>query len=371
MIFLRNKVAILYVINDLGLGGAQRIVADLACHSNKTLYTPIVCNFNISRGKEIEQELLKAGVKVVNFRSVVCRCFVNIWKLFHLIKKYKICIVHSHLFRSSLSATIAARLAGVRCVVSSEHNTTTFTTRPWFYRQAARLYLRLNTGSIAVSNAVRQSLISLYAAGVEKSVVIYNGIDLNIFAPERYNQLKLKHSSNRCFDVGTLIRQDPRKGFDIFLQCARKFKQRNRAVNFIAGFRGDSPFGTGDINWVRMDEGSHGTAKYLSRLDVFVLPSMEEGLGLAAIEAMAMGVPVVAAAVGGLKEVVRSEVDGLLVAAGDVAGFVAAIVRLKANPELAQYLAENGRKRVLACFSLERMVRETFDFYRVHCNAQK
>jgi glycosyltransferase involved in cell wall biosynthesis len=102
----------------------------------------------------------------------------------------------------------------------------------------------------------------------------------------------------------------------------------------------------------------------LTALDVVVVPSLSEASGLTALEALALGVPVVASSVGGLPEIVVDEETGLLVAAGDAAGIARAVARLLADPVLARALAAAGARLAEERFTAERMVDCYLRLYR-------
>jgi glycosyltransferase involved in cell wall biosynthesis len=104
-------------------------------------------------------------------------------------------------------------------------------------------------------------------------------------------------------------------------------------------------------------------AALLSAFDVFCLPSLWEGLPLALLEAMALGLPVVATAVDGILEVVGHEREGLLAASGDDAALAAALSRLARDPALARTLGEAGRRRVRERFTAQAMVEATARVY--------
>ena len=101
----------------------------------------------------------------------------------------------------------------------------------------------------------------------------------------------------------------------------------------------------------------------LKAFDVFVMPSITEGLGTSILDAMACSKAVVASAVGGIPEVVEREATGLLVPPRDASALGAAIVRLLRDPALAARFAAAGRARVEQRFTAERMVQETLDVY--------
>jgi glycosyltransferase involved in cell wall biosynthesis len=97
--------------------------------------------------------------------------------------------------------------------------------------------------------------------------------------------------------------------------------------------------------------------------DVFVLPSLHEGLGIAAMEAMAAGLPVVASKVGGLPEIVDDGDTGLLVPPGDAAAFATALRRIAGDPAWAQQLAQRGHARALARFTSRAMAEAVEAYY--------
>jgi glycosyltransferase involved in cell wall biosynthesis len=105
-------------------------------------------------------------------------------------------------------------------------------------------------------------------------------------------------------------------------------------------------------------------AGLLAAADVAVMPSLHEGLGVAALEAMAAGVPVVASRVGGLPELVGADAAGVLVPPGDAAALAAALRRLAADRGAARALGTAGRARVGARFTMAGMAAATLALYR-------
>lgn len=103
----------------------------------------------------------------------------------------------------------------------------------------------------------------------------------------------------------------------------------------------------------------HDVPQWLARMDIFVLPSLMEGLGLALLEAMALEKPVVATRVGGIPEIVEDGHSGLLVPPADAGALAQAIQRILADPELARRLGQAGYQRVATRFSAQRMLAQT------------
>jgi glycosyltransferase involved in cell wall biosynthesis len=103
---------------------------------------------------------------------------------------------------------------------------------------------------------------------------------------------------------------------------------------------------------------------YYELFDAFLLPSVNEGTPVSAIEALASGTPVVANSVGGVPDVVRHGIDGFLVEPGDVAGAADRLAELARDPALAERLGEAGKERVVPRYAVERLVDDVDRLYR-------
>ena len=361
----KRKIKILHVINDLGIGGAQRIVSDIVSNIDRKKFKPIVYNLNFVKDKTNQKIITQSGVKVIDFQALVIGDFRCIWPLLKIVKKEHIDIVHTHLCLASLFATIAARLASVKTIISTEHNTSTFDTRPWLYRIAARVFLSLNCHVIAISQAVKQVIERTSKRAAQKTKIIYNGINDSFFEPDRYNGAGVKQkTSTSKYRVGTFYRSDSRKGFDYFARCAEMMGTQNHEIEFVAAVNSATTFNEyPNVRPYVLNAGKEGVGEFLSIINVFVLPSLEEGLGIAALEAMAMQKPVVVSDVGGLKEVVKHEIDGLRVPCGDVEAMSRAITRLRNEPGFSFKLGKNARRSVEERFTLKRMIRQVEELY--------
>ncbi len=176
-----RKLRIMYVINDLDVGGAQRLLVNVLKYLNFSLLDVYVYNLNYSPSSYLRDELLKAGAKLYDFSPLFLGDFRCILPLYKCLKQNRIDVVHTHLCLANLWGTIAARMAGIESVISTEHNTSTWVTRPLYYRYAARLYSVLNRMLVCVSDAVRCAIMQTSPRLAKKSIVIYNGRDLERF----------------------------------------------------------------------------------------------------------------------------------------------------------------------------------------------
>jgi glycosyltransferase involved in cell wall biosynthesis len=246
-------------------------------------------------------------------------------------------------------AVVAGRLARVPRVLVTHHT-------PDLPRQdnpAGRLWQRL--GWAARPEVIYTSEGDRRADGREPSHVVPLGIDVDCFAGATPAL-----SGNRPI-VGTVGRLAPQKGHETLLEAARLVPEAQFVV-----------VGDGDLRArleARASENVHFTGprddvpELLASFDVYAQPSLYEGLCLAALEAQAAGVPVVATQVGGMRDTVIHEETGLVVPIGDAQRLAAAIRRLLDDRALGERLATEARDRVRAHYTERKMIEETLALY--------
>jgi glycosyltransferase involved in cell wall biosynthesis/GT2 family glycosyltransferase len=222
---------------------------------------------------------------------------------------------------------------------------------------------------VAVSQAVRIGLMADRVAA-SRIAVIPNGIDLARLRCDAEGELAvtLRQATARVGFVGRLERI---KGVEYFLLAAAILAADHPDVRFVVAGKGSRE---GELRALAADLGISGRIEFLGHvdsvpsllavLDVVVVPSLSEASGLTAMEALGLGVPVVATRVGGLPEIVVDEETGLLVAPGDEVALARAVARLLDDHALARTLAEAGARRVEERFALARMVDGYLRLYR-------
>jgi glycosyltransferase involved in cell wall biosynthesis len=268
-------------------------------------------------------------------------------------------LVHLHTGRATWLGGLAARLVGVPAITTRRMDRRV--ARGWRTRM---IYERLVERAVAISPAVKRCLIE---GGVPESriAVISSAVDAASLRPQRTRQ-EVRRSLGVADDeavllvLAALVR---RKGIDVLL----------RALELLArdGFRpalwvaGEGPE-RASLQELASDAGVADQVRFLGRrtdaadllgaCDIAVVPSRREGLGVAALEAMAAGRALVASAVGGLAEAVVDRGCGLLVAAEDPKALAAALAELLSDASLRDALGAAGRRRVAESFSVEQMV---------------
>jgi glycosyltransferase involved in cell wall biosynthesis len=278
-------------------------------------------------------------------------------------------VVHTHLFHADLYGGLAARLGGVRHVVSTKHGFD-----PWRmkrpYGLLDRLAASLQQEIICISHAIRKWLIQVEGLPAEKMRVIHYAIDAERFLqPARARPVFGQFSKPVIGAVTRLLEQ---KGVHVLLQafaaCLRRYP---RASLVIAG---DGPARSelesqatvlGIENSLHfLGYVAHPELRYvMESFDVFALPTFGEGFGLVLLEAMALRKPVVATNVMAIPEVVTPGKTGLLVPPGDASALANALVTLLGDAALREELGRAGRQRALGEFTVERMVRQTVELY--------
>jgi L-malate glycosyltransferase len=244
---------------------------------------------------------------------------------------------------------------------------------------AAFLYGREVDRVIAISNAVADSLIGAGAPGANISIVS-SGIDVERFRPpsdeERAaarRELGLDEATIAIVAVGAL---EERKGHRYLLQALALSDALRGARCFIAGEGSIRAALEAEVarlgiaERVTMLGRIDNVRAMLAATDIFVMPSLREGLGVAALEAMASGLPVVLSRVGGLASLIENERSGLHVPLADAEVLAVTLERLACDPDLRRDLGARAREAAVAEYSDAVMAERTLDVYR-RCIAER
>ncbi|NOY54259.1 MAG: glycosyltransferase family 4 protein [Deltaproteobacteria bacterium] len=292
--------------------------------------------------------------------------FSLVRRLGALIDSEEIDLVHCHRHKGALYGTLAARRSRRDIpVVITVHGMGR--TRTFLRRLTNRLLFPRITRILAVSKAVRNDILqSNPRLDPAKVRVVYNGIDTSRFPLRRNGFLKMDRPV-----FGTMGRLVPTKGYDLLLRAFAEVLSRvPEAVLKIAGVGPLKGCLKEEVRRLGIEGKVHfvgfrnDVAVFLEELDFFVLPSLAEGLPLALLEAMAVGVPVIASDAGGIPEVLSDPVFGWTVPAGAVKLLSRAMSKAAVSPpDERQRRAWSARKRIEEAFSLDRMVRDVEQIY--------
>ncbi|WP_058303552.1 glycosyltransferase family 4 protein [Gorillibacterium timonense] len=219
---------------------------------------------------------------------------------------------------------------------------------------------------IAISDAIKASLVKLGTAP-DRIETIYNGTAA-ISHSARKNSIPV----NSIPVIGYLGRLHVEKGPDLLLEAIARLRSRASSLKFRVEIVGEGPL----EQELRLQSHSLGLDscctfkgfsskphEELSGFDVLVLPSRDEGMGLAILEAMSCGVPVIASRTGGIVEAVEPERNGLLFPSGDAEALAHSLERLLLDPALSERLAYMGRQKWEAAFRLDLFIRKHLHLY--------
>ena len=364
------SVKILHLISSRGLYGAERVALDL-CKSLKgygcgTIIGVIRNSHNPHL--EVAEEARKNAIDTVIFPCEGQLDVTLIFRIREYASKNQINLIHCHGYKSNFYGLLANK-KGIP-IVTTNHNWLTSHWKLRAYRRFDSFVIRYFSRVIAVSDGIKKEMLT-YGVPEEKIRVIDNGIDITRFgdtmSPEAVKEeFGLKKEVTIIGAIGNLGAE---KGHVYLLQAAAGIVKNFESVKFF--FIGDGPLrgyleneatqlGIGDnviFTGFRTD-----IPNLLSIMDIFVLPSVKEGLPMVLLEAMAAKKAVVATRVGAIPKVVDNG-NGILVEPGDAAGLQKAIVSLLTNEEKRRKYASAGYETVRMQFSSERMSSEYFDLY--------
>ena len=318
------------------------------------------------------EEMERAGIEVVALASMAHKRFDVgiIFRLARLMRQREVDIVHTHLYHAGRYGRIAATLAGVPCVVASFHNV--YHIRRFKQHVFNWILGKVTDRMIAVSEAVKDHLARYDHIPSDRITVLPNAIDLRLFGGHDRTEARRRLGiPPDAYVVGTVGRLELQKGHAVLLQAMRKVAITCPVawLLLVGGGSQEWPLRRaadelGLTDRITFAGERSDVPALLGALDLFVLPSLWEGLPLVLLEAMASGVPVVATRVGGVPEVVSDGATGILVDPMRPDQLAAAIIRCRNDPNGLARMTEAGRRWVEAHASIQAYARRLEALYR-------
>lgn len=366
---------ILHLIENLDIGGAQvRLINDLKFMDRKR-FNNVVCSLT---GKgSLAMDIAALGIKTYTLNGIYN--VGNFFKLANIIKQNRIDIIHTQLFFADLYGRIAGKLLGVPFIVTTVQSSAHEPDSGYLYSPKRKLLDRFsgwlcNKKYIAVSESVKCSIIRHLKINPEKIEVILNYVDideLNKVKAENLNTLRRKLSLNTQDTVLiTVGRLNPAKGIQYLLKALSKVIKHHKSIKLVIigdGFYRKYLEGL-SCDYGLIDNviflGERNDAKEILHIcDIFVFPSLSEGLPLSLLEAMAIGKPCIASHIGPNQEVITDGDNGILFKPKDSDALEKAIITLIFNPEKAKRLGQNARDYIRIKFDPLNNARLLEEFY--------
>jgi len=371
-----SKKKVLFLITKSTWGGAQRYVYDMATSLPKSEYEVVV---GMGGMGPLFEKLEAQGIRTVAIEHLdrdihildEIRVFFSLIDLF---REERPDVIHINSSKIGGLGALAGRLLGVPRIIFTAHGWAFNEERSRFAKLIIRVLhyitIALSHTTIAVSYAMKAQIRPRFLG--RKIVVIRNGIKAeNVLsrteAREVFEVLIGTNIANDTVVVGTIAELHKSKGLRyaieamahienvVYIVCGEG-KERN-ALEHLIKERGLSHrvFLSGHVD---------AAGRIVSAFDVFLLPSITEGLGYVVLEAGAAGVPVVATEVGGIPEIIEHQISGLLVPPKDSRAIEHSITFLRENVGEAKRFAEVLRRTIEKRFSLDEMVEKTKRVYR-------
>ncbi len=366
IIQMYGKFRILHTESSQGLGGQEyRVLAEAKAMSLRGHEVVIAAPSNSQLAR-----LAKEGGLHCEAIPVGISGWGRLVPLFlKLLVKHQIQIVHTHGSQDSWTASIAGRLSSLRpVIIRTRHKSTPVSVS---FRHDV-LYRYLPHAVSTTGKAVRQQLIDRNRLNPDAVFSIPTGVDMQRFRPGVSN-IELR----KCLGIqgeqpviGTVSFLRPEKGLDVLIDAVSLLqKEFPKVCCVIVGTGNEHEKLLARICQKKLDERvilpgfREDIPELLSTMDVFVLPSLEEGMPQSLLQAMAMERAVVASSVGGVPEVIRDGQTGFLVSSKDPTALAEKVGMLLRDPEQRKAFGMGGRQAITDDYSLEAMLQKTERLY--------
>jgi glycosyltransferase involved in cell wall biosynthesis len=366
---------VLLLVVGIDVGGTEAHVLELASRVDRRTFDVLVCS--LKPVGCLGDELRARGVRVVSLDGLGKFDLRVLSRLWRLIKIEQPDVIQAFLFWANIAARLVGYLAKTIRVISSYHDEVVPESR--LNRVVDRLTMTWTKYVVCCSEAVRRSVEQRIGGEKEQFVVIPFGIEARRLGDAGKVSGAVLGLQEGLPVIGTVCRLvEPKKGLSFLLEAmARLDREAGKPICQLLVV-GEGPAERalrslseqlGIASRVVFSGMRRDIPQLLSLMEIFVLPSLYEGFGIAILEAMAAGKPVVATTVGGIPEFVVSGESGLLVQPGDPVALAAAIRQLLAQPDRAKAMGCRGQEHVRKHYTIESVVRQHEQLYE-KCMAQ-
>lgn len=346
-----RPIKVLFAINCLNIGGAPSVVVNQLKSLDKDKFAPYLLTLYPSKAANflVEVDSFLPAEQQRHFRLKNRSIFdvKTLWQIYRFLRAEQFDLVYTHLFLTNLLVRALAILAGVKAIVVFEHSTY-FNKRRW--QVWADRLLNLFTAKIIVSTeTVAQFTKEQQRLSADKIIVLPNPVMLPMPAEDYLCQIKSDfHLTEGEKVFVTIGRFSLEKGHNVLLEAAARAGVKAKFL--IVGHGPGEPLikkkiaelGIGDLAAVICEPERAKQFLYVS--DAFILPSLREGQGLVAYEALLAGRPVISSDLPALQEIITPEANGLLFKTGSSDDLALMLKRLVTEPELLPRLQAGARE---------------------------
>ena len=365
-------IRILHVVDTLlGMGGMEKVVVNLIQRMDPARFEHVLC---VVRSLGILADYVpRDRARVVCLGRNASRFSFQAGALARQIAEVKPDIVHSRNW-GAIETVLAGRWVGGCTLVHSEHGMDSAQGEPWRRRSMRRLAFHLADQVLSVSHHLREYHSRSTGFPASRISVIHNGVDTSRYSPRPAERTRLRQDLGlepEELAIGVVGRLEPVKDIATLLTAAAGLAHSSPRWRILIAGDGSQAGMLHEIvnsraelrDRVRFLGEIQNVPEFLNVLDVYVLPSLYEGISNSLLEAMALRLPVIASAVGGNLEVVVDGESGLLFPAGDSGELAARLRIVSEQPEERARLAGQALRRIEEHFSIESMVEKYEQLY--------
>jgi glycosyltransferase involved in cell wall biosynthesis len=359
---MKNKIKIFFIIPRFYIGGAERFTIDLIKHLDREKFDiSLIC----LKDAEPETEIWREEIEVMGYPVIIIGKKTKLglgclFKLFWLLKKEKPEIVHTMIFSGDVYGRVAAKIAGIKVIISTEQNLN-------YGESAVKHFLKkvtapLSDKVVVISRAVKSYVIAYEGVKAEQVEIIPNAVE-KFIAPN-----SLSFVSGKKFTIGFMGRLTEQKGLECLLEAMALLKHKNIEC-LIAGDGEDRKKLEDLVESKGLNEIVYFVGWQKNRfdffrlIDSFILPSRWEGLGVVLLEAGLFKLPVIASNIDGIVDVIDDNINGLLFSSGEARELAEKIELLKNNVELGERLGKNLEGKVLEKFNISNISKSYENLY--------
>jgi len=323
-----------------------------------------------SSGGDLEAELDRYGIphRKLDIRTKFefgPKVLKSAFRLSRIVKDEGVDLIHAHTRVSQVASLIASRMARVPFIT---------TCHGYFRKRLRGIIDTWGAQVVAISDAVKSHLIDDLGVDGDRIALIYSGVDASRFseydATGRLNEIRAELGLKDTPVIGTIGRLSSVKGHKFFIEAMKDIlAKRPDAQAILLGSGEELPRlkklaeSLGVAGSVHFYDSCANTPRFLSVMDVFVFPSVKEGLGIALLEALASGRACVASRIGGIGDIIKDGYNGMLVDAGDSKAISDAVLRLLSDSSLRNEMGRRGKALVSERFTLDGMARNMMKLY--------
>ena len=364
-----RKVRLMQITHDLAIGGLQQVVVNLCRNIDRDIFDlSVLC---LRHKGEFAPEIEKLGINVFTVnRKPNSKNYLSFLDVARILRQEKIDVIHTHNIEPFVEGTLGAILSGVKSIIHTDHarpfpDELRYMIHEWIVSQFAYRV-------VGVSNHTAANLIKYEKISKRKIRVIENGIDPTLFAKKINPSQKRVELGLHHFDylIGLGVRLTEQKGISYLLKAMPEILNRFPKLALIIA--GDGPLLEPlkkECIQLNIDKnvifiGSRlDIHEILQILDVYVLPSVWEGLPMVLLEAMASSCPIIATDVGGVATAVKNGKTGLLVESMNPSSLASAVIKMLTEPTMRKNFAEAGLKLFHENFTVEIMTKKYESLY--------